>query len=155
MAEIFFGNQSCEKNWFYLYLEPCFVHKFSENGQKVKFVIFCWISTKIYFWTKSVRKADLLGLEIPSEGLNAIESRISHYFINLTKIQQNFNLHLLTILVNFLTKNVRKSWYFRLRNAYWITEYYRIKNFSLFHQFDQNSTKSQSSLFDHFHQFFG
>ena len=36
-----------------------------------------------------------------------------------------------------------------------MTKYSRIKNFSPFCQFDQTSTKSQSSLFGHFDQSFG
>ena len=49
-------------------------------------------------------KAYFLDLEMSSEYLNTIKSRISHYFIHLTKIQQNFNLQFLTIFANFLDK---------------------------------------------------
>ena len=49
-------------------------------------------------------KADILDLEMSSEHLNTIKSRISHSFVNLTKIQQNLNLHFLTIFAYFLVK---------------------------------------------------
>ena len=77
MAENLFGNQFCEKNWFHVFLEPCFVQKFSKNGQKVKFVTLLNFN-KNYFLTKNIKKADISGLEIPSKALNAIELRISH-----------------------------------------------------------------------------
>ena len=77
MAENHFGIQFCDKNWFYIFLEPCFVQKFSKNGQKVKFVTLLNFN-KNYFLTKNIKKADILGLEIPSKALNAIELRNSH-----------------------------------------------------------------------------
>ena len=75
----------------------------------------------------------------------------------LDKMAKKWNSKLCWSLVKtlFFCSKHGKSWFFRLRMAYWMTECYRIKNFSLFHQFDKNSTKFQSSLFDHFCNFFG
>ena len=38
-TEKFSGNKFCEKNWFYVLLEPCFVQKIGQNGLKVKIAI--------------------------------------------------------------------------------------------------------------------
>ena len=53
----------------------------------------CWSLVKTLFFAQNMEKADFLDLEWPIEWLNAIESRISHHFANLIKIQPNLNPH--------------------------------------------------------------
>ena len=57
----------------------------------------------------------------------------------LNKMAKKWNLKLCWSLVKtlFFAQNM-ENWYFRLRKAYWMTEYCRIKNFSPFCQFVQN-----------------
>jgi len=55
-AEIYFGTQFCEKNWLYALLEPCFVQKIRQNGQKVKFKILLKFSKNFIFLLKTWKK---------------------------------------------------------------------------------------------------
>ena len=87
-----------------------------------------------------MRKADFLDLEMSSEYLNTIESRISHYFINLTKIQQNLNLHFLTIFANFLVK----TWFQRYAEPIFFTKLISKKIFSPKFQFRKKPSAAPS-----------
>ena len=102
LAEKFFGKQFCEKNWLYALLKPCFVQKIRQNSQKVKFETLLKFSKNYIFFAQNIEKADIFDLEKPIEWLNTVESRISHHFANLTKIQPSLNPHFLAILTNLL-----------------------------------------------------
>ena len=56
LAEIFFGKQFCEKSWFYALLEPSFVQKIKQNGQKVKFETLLKFSKNSIFLLKTWKK---------------------------------------------------------------------------------------------------
>ena len=56
LAEIFFGKQFCEKNWFYALLEPSFVQKIKQNGQKEKFETLLKFSKNFIFLLKTWKK---------------------------------------------------------------------------------------------------
>ena len=57
--KFFFGNQFCEKNWLYALLEPCFLQKIRQNGQKVTFEILLKFSKNSIFLLKTW-KTDVL-----------------------------------------------------------------------------------------------